>query len=134
MLRLKTVPPACVLALGVAVAGSGCALQRYDAKTGTQHLWGFGHLALKTPPPDAELPAAVTEVETFGLNGGTTVGGGHLALGWRAERWILVNASNASVRLEWPRGDVFTVRMGRKPPFPWKPQPASSGTSPSPPP
>ena len=37
--------------LGVAsVVSSGCAIKHYDASTGTEHLWGFGHLKMKAAP------------------------------------------------------------------------------------
>ena len=114
IIRLPTRLPLCLLAL----AAEGCAFQRYDARTGTQHLWGIGHLAIKTSPATESLPAVVTGQETFGLSAGTTVSGGHFAVGWRDERLILVNSSNASVRLVWPSADFFTVRLAKEPPFP----------------
>jgi hypothetical protein len=99
------------------LASTGCAIQYYDPKTGAEHLWGFGHLRLKVQPPAGAVSAVVAGQETFGFGAGTTAAGGHLAVGWRDERRIVVNPTNASVRLEWPDADFLKVRVGSDPPF-----------------
>ena len=43
------------------VFASGCAVHYYDKETGTEHLWGFGHLRMKAEPSnDAVVRLVVT--------------------------------------------------------------------------
>ena len=32
----------------------GCAVHYFDAQTGTEHLWGFGHLKMLEPPKEGQ--------------------------------------------------------------------------------
>lgn len=96
---------------------SGCALQYYDEDTGVEHLWGFGHLRMGVQQPDRNVQAVVSGGETLGFSAGTTAGGGHLAIGWRDERRILVGSENASVSFEWPDTTFMKVRVGARPPW-----------------
>jgi hypothetical protein len=94
---------------------SGCAIHYYDSRTGTEHLWGFGHLKMKSPPPNEGTKAVVTGVEMIGAGvqaGNEDYG---ISLGWTSHRKIAVG-DDASVRLEWPDADFFNVRVGTKPP------------------
>ena len=51
------------------VLGSGCAIKYYDKESGTEHLWGFGHLRMKAEPSkDAVVRSVVTGVETLGFS------------------------------------------------------------------
>ena len=48
----------CALIL-CAVLPSGCAIHYFDAETGTEHLWGFGHLKMKVGELREGLQAVV---------------------------------------------------------------------------
>jgi len=94
----------------------GCAMHYYDKATGTEHLWGFGHLKMKSAPPNEGVQAVVKGTETLGFSLGAGQEDYHIGLGWDYRRRIVVG-SNASVRLEWPNGNFFNVRVGTVPPF-----------------
>jgi hypothetical protein len=49
---------------------SGCAVHYYSASTGTEHLWGFGHLKMRAVPQRGGQPPFTNAV------GGVLVGGG----------------------------------------------------------
>ena len=95
---------------------TGCAVHYYDRETGTDHLWGFGHMKMKAAPPNEGVQATVKGIETLGFNVGAGLEEYHIGLGWDCRRRILIS-SNASVRLEWPNGDFFNMRVGTAPPF-----------------
>ena len=90
---------------------AGCALHYYDRKTGTENLWGVGHLKMAVRPSDEGLSAVVKGTQTIGLGLGLGHTDYYLIAGWNDQRSITV-ASNASVRLEWPNADFFNVRVG----------------------
>ncbi len=94
----------------------GCAVHYYDTKSGTEHLWGFGHMKMKAPPPNEGVQTVVKGTETLGLSLGAGQEDCHVGLGWDYRRRLSVS-SNATVRLEWPTGDFFNVRVGTVPPF-----------------
>ncbi len=95
---------------------TGCALHYYDTRSGTEHVWGVGHMKMKVSPPNEGVQAVVKGTETLGLSLAAGQEDYHIDLGWDYRRRIVV-ASNAMVRLEWPNGDFFNVRAGTAPPF-----------------
>lgn len=95
---------------------AGCAVHYYDPKTGTEHLWGLGHMKMKAAPPNEGVLSLVKGTETLGFNLSAGREDYHLGVGWDYRRRIVVS-SNAAVRLEWPNGDFFNVRVGTAPPF-----------------
>ena len=101
---------------GALLLSTGCALHYFDPKSGTEHLWGFGHMKMKAAPPSEGVQAVVKGTETLGLDLGAGQDDYRVAAGWNYRRQILIG-SNASVRLEWPDGDFFNVRVGTLPPF-----------------
>lgn len=104
---------------GLIFSQPGCAIRYHDAKTGTEHLWGFAHMKMRVAPvQDSPAPAIATQTETFGLGlhfgSGATDGG--FALGWdRSTRVIVPDDTTLSV--DWPTTDLFDVRLGRRPSF-----------------
>ena len=111
--RCKVIVPVCrmIWLVALALGAGGCAVHYFDTKTGTEHLWGFGHMKMKAAPPNEGVQAVVKGTETLGCD----IGGGqaeyHVGLGWDYRRLIIIS-SNASVRLEWPNADFFNVRVG----------------------
>ena len=92
--------------------GPGCAIHYYDPKTQTEHLWGFGHMAMKVSEPSEGVRAVVRGVDTIGLGVGSLPGHGYLAAGWQSVRRLEIVDENTAVRLEWPTADFFNVRVG----------------------
>jgi hypothetical protein len=105
---------------GVRLAGSvvalmlcaGCAFQYSDSKTGTEHLWGFGHLAMKVSAPNEGKKAIVRGVTLCGVGLGLKDGWPFLTLGWERQQSMDIVDANTSVRLEGPDSDLFKARVG----------------------
>ena len=95
---------------------TGCALHYYEPKSGTEHLWGFGHMKMKVLPSNEGVQATVKGVETLGFNLALGKEDYHLGVGWDYRRRMDIG-SNAAVRIEWPNSDFFNIRVGTKPPF-----------------
>lgn len=88
-----------------------------------EHLWGFGHMRMKSEPSSDEgVHAVVSGVETVGIRldvGQQTRGFG---LGYD-QRQKAVIQEDGSVFMEWPEGpmawrpSLFSVRFGMAPPW-----------------
>lgn len=101
---------------GCALLASGCAVHYYDKDSGTEHLWGFGHMRMKAEPSSDTVRTIVNGTQLFGLHIGAGQEEYYLGAGWDNRRKITV-ADNASVSLEWPNSSFFNVRVGSEPPF-----------------
>src|SRR5882672_10117791 len=104
------------LLCGLLFLSAGCAVHYYDKNTGTEHLWGFGHLKMKINSPNEGVQAVVKGIETLGFDIGAGQEEYYISLAWDYRRQIMIS-SNTSVRLEWPNGNFFNVRVGTIPPF-----------------
>jgi|WetSurMetagenome_2_1015567.scaffolds.fasta_scaffold145823_2 hypothetical protein len=101
----------------VMAAAAGCAVQYYNPVTQIDHLWGFGHLKMKVAPPSEGVQATVKGAAVLGVSVKIAADDTHLAVGWDKTSQMLVMSEGASVRLEWPKNDLFSVRVGSRPPF-----------------
>lgn len=101
----------------VTVVHGGCAVQYYDEATQTDHLWGVGHFKMKVSLPNEGLQATVKGSSVVGANVKIAPDDTHLVLGWNKTSEMAVVNEGASIRLEWPRNDPFSVRVGSRPPF-----------------
>lgn len=115
------------------LAGSGCAVHYFDRATGTEHLWGLGHLKMRAVPQHSNQPpwsnavtAFVTGNQTLGLSLGTGPDHFGFAAGWDSRSRLNVIAPDTSFYLLWPTNsiwlpwqlrDLFTVRVGPDFPF-----------------
>jgi hypothetical protein len=97
----------------------GCAVHYYDPKTGAEHVWGVGHLAMKVTPPKEGHQAVVRGTDLLGISAGQADEGPYLSFGWDRRRRVEILDSNTVVGLEWPNSDFFNVRIGSPlPPLP----------------
>ena len=111
------------LCFAVPILLSGCAVHYYDKDTGTDHLWGFGHLKMKAEPSkDGVVRAVVTGTEMVGLN--VSVGEEHRGIGIGYDnRQKAVVHDDASVNLQWPSNSIpwslnlFDANFGSTPPW-----------------
>jgi hypothetical protein len=91
---------------------SGCAVHYFDKKTGTEHIWGFGHMKMKVAPEEEGLQAIVRGTDVLGVSTGSADKQAYLTLGWhRLQRLDIVTESTA-VRLEWPDSNFVNIRVG----------------------
>lgn len=105
-----------LIPLAIFVFG-GCAVQYYDPATHTDHLWGLGHFKMKVAPPNEGVQAVVKGATVVGASVKVAPEDTHLTIGLDKTSQIAVVSEGASVRLEWPTSDPFSVRVGSRPPF-----------------
>lgn len=103
---------------------SGCAVHYYNKESGTEHLWGFGHLRMKAKPSnDGVVRAVVTGTETLGFSLSAGEENRGVGLGYDNRKKMNV-MDDASVALEFPtnslpsrRMNLFDARVGAVPPW-----------------
>jgi hypothetical protein len=99
--------------LGVALwLCGGCSVHYFDPQTRTEHVWGFGHMRMRVAPPAEGLQAVVRGTDVAGLSVGCAEKQTYLTAGWHRLRTVDIVADSASVRLEWPKGDLADLRVG----------------------
>ena len=94
----------------------GCGIHYYDPDTGAEHVWGVGHLTMKLSTPTEGVRVAVTGVHLIGIGLGRGETESYMHVGWREARLLRVLQESTCVRLDWPRNDLFSVRVGTLPP------------------
>lgn len=106
---------------------SGCAIKHYDASTGTEHLWGFGHFRMKASPQSPERPVVVG-THMIGLNVRAGRDDYGIGLGFDSHSRVAM-PTNGTLLMEWPTNvsllpremrDLFTVRIGTNLPPSWE--------------
>lgn len=90
----------------------GCAIHYFDSETGTEHIWGFGHMKMTIKPPHDGVQAVVVGTETIGASAGTTLYSSYFALGWQNQSRLAIFDEKASIQFAWPEHDLFSVRLG----------------------
>lgn len=97
---------------------TGCAIQTWDAKTGTAHLYGFGHLKMRVVPAvdDAKVQAVAVGVQTIGLRFDANQHTNGINLGYDNSSFVYAVSSDTSLRIESVHNDPFTLRLGTQPP------------------
>ena len=90
----------------------GCAIHYFDSETGTEHIWGFGHMQMKVSPPNEGVQAVVRGTDVLGLSLGIADQQAYLTAGWHRVQRLDVIAESTAVRLEWPSADFAEVRVG----------------------
>ena len=90
---------------------NGCAIHYFDSATGTEHIWGFGHMEMKAVARD-DVRAIVSGVDVLGASASRSRDGIAMTLGWESERHVDVVGRDAAVTLEWPTGSFADLRVG----------------------
>ncbi|MHB8522851.1 MAG: hypothetical protein ACYDH9_19115 [Limisphaerales bacterium] len=136
-MRLPSANPTLLMALALCATAfllPGCAVHYYDKTTGTEHLWGFGHLEMRAVPQRGDRPpftnavvAFVTGVRTLGLNFGAGDDFAGVAAGWDSRSRLVITAKDSHFYLLWPTNTIwlpkalsdhfFNVRVGPDFPF-----------------
>ena len=101
-----------VLIVPLVLLSGGCAIHYFDSETGTEHIWGFGHMKMKVAASNEGVRAIVRGTETVGVAVGVGEETSYALLGWQQLSNLYVVDSDTAVRLEWPSADFFEVRVG----------------------
>lgn len=107
---------ATLILVAVPLVFTGCAVHYYDKHTGTEHLWGFGHMKMRVAEPDEGVRAVVKGTSQLGFAVGLGQEDPSLSVGWSNSRRLSVLNENTSVRFEWPTSGFYNVRVGTNAP------------------
>ena len=108
---------------------TGCAVNYYDVRSGTENVWGFGHLKMKAIPEGNVIPgsnyntmAVLTSVQTLGLSVGAGQDYGGVTAGWDSRSRLLIADPNGasfcflwpsnSLGMSWSGRNLFNLRIG----------------------
>ena len=95
---------------------SGCAIYYRDRDTGAEHIWGFGHLAVKTIPPSGGPHALAQRMTLTGIAVGMDNGSLGVSIGYDRREHILVFDNNTALTIErHPSNDFFNFEIGTYP-------------------
>lgn len=96
------------------IALSGCAIHYRDAKTGAEHIWGFGHLAIKATSPEDSKQAVITQSTLSGISLGIEECKANVVLGWNSQQRIEIHDDNTLISVVRPnnKDDFFLFRVG----------------------
>lgn len=94
------------------VLGAGCGFHYYDAKTGVEHVWGFGHLRMRVLPPTNGVQAVIKGYSIVGAKVGGSPDDYGFSLGYDSWRMIYLSPLEAQFALQWPDAGFFNVRIG----------------------
>ena len=90
----------------------GCAVHYYDPKTGAEHIWGIGHIAMKASLPQEGHQAVVRRTDVLGVAVGLGEEGTYLAFGWDGLQRVNILDPNTAIELRWPNTNFLNMRVG----------------------
>ncbi|OQW37457.1 MAG: hypothetical protein A4E20_17850 [Nitrospira sp. SG-bin2] len=95
----------------------GCAVYYRDRDTGAEHIFGFGHLSVRTIPPHEGKQALVQRMTLTGLAIGLDNGSLGMSAGWDRREHILIYGENVALTMRRPpSNDFFYFKIGTYPP------------------
>ncbi len=102
------------LILGESV--SGCAIHYFDAGTGTEHVWGIGHIALQANSAGSDRLAFGYRVDTVGFALGSLRDEKYLGFGWNSHQHLEIVDPASSLCIGSPDGSLYNWRVGSSAP------------------
>jgi hypothetical protein len=101
-----------LVSLLVVLATGGCAVHYFDPETGTEHIWGIGHMAMKPGAPREGLKVLARRTDVVGLTLGKLQQEVSVDVGWSVRQRMDVVDEDTQVCLAWPRGSFYNARIG----------------------
>jgi hypothetical protein len=95
----------------ISITNSGCTVHYHDVSDNSDHVYGFGHLAMKVTTNGSKQIAVAKQVSTLGseLHAGDKIG---LSLGWSNEEEVRIFDKSTMISLEKPSGSsIFSSRV-----------------------
>jgi len=95
---------------------AGCAVYYRDRESGAEHIWGFGHLAMKATPPLDGKQALIRRATLTGIALGIDDGSFGMSVGWDQRERIIVYDENTAITIQRPpSNDFFYFKIGTYP-------------------
>jgi hypothetical protein len=94
----------------------GCAIYYHDSQTGADHIWGFGHLAMKAVPDSMDKQVYITQKTLAGVALGFDDLSPNFSLGWNRSERIYILDKNTSLAIQRPSNhDYFQFKFAAFP-------------------
>lgn len=94
----------------------GCAIYYRDSESGAEHIWGFGHLAMKATPPLDGKKALIRKATLTGIGLGLDDGSFGVSVGWNQRERIIIYDGNTALTIQRPpSNDFFDFKIGSYP-------------------
>lgn len=105
-----------IIAIILSLFVSGCAVYYRDAESGAEHIWGFGHLAMKATPPLEGKQALIKKATLTGIAVGIEDGSFGFSVGMDQRERIIIYDENAAICIQRPpSNDFFYFKIGTYP-------------------
>lgn len=92
---------------------SGCAIYYRDAETNAEHIFGFGHLAIKQSTPEEGKQAIFTQKTLTGFAIGLDDNNFGFSVGWDQRERVSIYDENTSISIQKPdNGNFFLFKFG----------------------
>lgn len=108
------------LTIALAIASilfSGCAFYYHDSTTATDHVWGFGHLAIKAIPPNEGKQALLQRATLTGIAIGLDNGSFGFSAGWDRREHMHIYQEDVAITIRrHPADDFWLIKLGTYPP------------------
>jgi len=90
--------------IALTCASAGCTLHYYDAATGVEHIWGFGHMALReVKSSDGDrLVGVAYGTDLFGVAVGRLKSGLFAGFGWQQSHQLDIARSTTAISAHGP--------------------------------
>lgn len=95
----------------VALSVSGCVLHVHDERAGTDTLYGFGVMRVRSVPPGAGVQAAGVSVETGGLSAVWGADEHGLSLGYARRQRMRVFETAAPLQLDFAARNFWSAEV-----------------------
>ncbi len=99
------------------LTGAGCAVHYVDSATGTEHIWGIGHMAMRVSAPNEGVKALGVRTDSLGILIGSADKELQFGAGWNARQRIEIVDENTALCISWPNGSLYNARVGSRFPF-----------------
>ncbi len=94
---------------------SGCSVHYFDANNNIEHIWGIGHMAMKSVPANEGVKAVSRRTDLAGFSIGRLEEGIYFNIGWDTRQRIDIVDEDTQLCMAWPRSSSFyNVRIGTK--------------------
>lgn len=99
------------------VALTGCAVVYSDQSTGTVHVWGVGHIAMRATASNEGKQGIVRAVSACGVSTGVWDHEPFITVGWERKQRVDIVDSDTVIRIEQAGADLMNINIGSRPPM-----------------
>lgn len=108
-----------VFSISLLLSVSSCGIYYRDEVSGSEHIWGIGHLATKVTAPEGDKQGVIRKATMVGIALTMEEGAVGISAGWDQRERIAIYNENTSISVQRPEdGNFFLFRFGSQPPAP----------------